>query len=74
MQRPLPDNTQQSQETNIHASGGIRAHNPIIPSPERPQTHALDGAATGIGKKKETITLFNCVPVFFLAVEKAQWD
>jgi hypothetical protein len=27
-QRPLPDNTQQSQETGIHATGGIRTRNP----------------------------------------------
>jgi len=27
-QRPLPDNTQHSQETNIYAPGGIRARNP----------------------------------------------
>ena len=26
-QRPLPDNTQHSQQTNIHASGGIRTNN-----------------------------------------------
>ena len=26
-QSPLPDNTQQSQPTNIHAPGGIRTHN-----------------------------------------------
>ena len=26
-QRPLPHNTQQSQQTNIHAPGGIRTHN-----------------------------------------------
>jgi len=26
-QRPLPDNTQHSQQTNIHAPGGIRIHN-----------------------------------------------
>ena len=25
-QRPLPDNTQHSQQTNIHAPGGIRSH------------------------------------------------
>ena len=25
-QRPLPDNTQHSQQTNIHASSGIRTH------------------------------------------------
>jgi hypothetical protein len=25
-QRPLPHNTQQSQQTNIHAPGGIRTH------------------------------------------------
>jgi hypothetical protein len=27
-QRPLPDNTQHSQQTNIHATGGIRTHSP----------------------------------------------
>ena len=27
-QRPLPDNTQQSQQTNVHAPGWIRTHNP----------------------------------------------
>ena len=27
-QRPLPDNTQHSQQTNIHAPGGIRTHDP----------------------------------------------
>jgi len=26
-QRPLPDNTQHSQQTNIHAPGGIRIYN-----------------------------------------------
>jgi hypothetical protein len=29
-QRPLPDNTQLSQETKIHAPGGIRTHNPSM--------------------------------------------
>jgi hypothetical protein len=28
LQRPLPDNTQHSQETDIHALGEIRTHNP----------------------------------------------
>jgi hypothetical protein len=27
-QKPLPDNTQHSQETDIHALGGIGTHNP----------------------------------------------
>ena len=27
LQRPLPDNTQHSQQTNFHAPGGIRTHN-----------------------------------------------
>ena len=26
-QRPIPDNTQHSQQTDIHAPGGIRTHN-----------------------------------------------
>ena len=45
-QRPLPDNTQHSKETDIHAVGGIRTRNPWK---ERPQTHTLDRAATCIG-------------------------
>jgi len=28
VQRLLPDNTQHSQETDIHAPGGIQTHNP----------------------------------------------
>jgi len=31
-QRPLPDNTQHSQQTNNHAPGGIRTHNPSKPA------------------------------------------
>ena len=27
-QRLLPDNTQHTQETNVHAPGGIQTHNP----------------------------------------------
>jgi len=27
-QRPIPDNTQHTQGTDIHAAGGIRTHNP----------------------------------------------
>jgi hypothetical protein len=37
-QRPLPHDTQHSQETNIHATRGIRTHNPQVgghgPTPE----------------------------------------
>jgi hypothetical protein len=44
-QRCLPDNTQHSQETDIHAPSGIRTRNPS----KRPQTHALARANTGIG-------------------------
>jgi len=31
-QRPLPYNTQHSQETDMHDSGGIRTHNPSKPA------------------------------------------
>jgi hypothetical protein len=44
-QRFLPDNTLQSQETNIHAPLGFE---PTYPTSERPQTHTLDRAATVI--------------------------
>jgi len=30
-QRPLPDNTQHSQQTNNHVPGGIRTHNRLRP-------------------------------------------
>jgi len=45
-QRSLPDNTQHTQQRDIHAPGGIRTHNL---RGEWPQTYALDRAATGIG-------------------------
>jgi len=46
LQRPLPDNTQHSQETDIHAFGGIPT---TIPGSARVHTHALDRAAIAIG-------------------------
>jgi hypothetical protein len=45
-QRPLPENTQHSQQTNIHAPVGFE---PTISAGERPQTYVLDCAATGTG-------------------------
>jgi len=44
--QPDPENStwQHTQQTDIHAPGGIRIHNPS----KQPQTHALDHAATGI--------------------------
>ena len=47
-QRPLPDNTQHSQQTNIHAPAGIRTHNR---SRSGRKTYSLDLAATGTGNK-----------------------
>ena len=46
LQRPLRDNTQHSQRTNIHAPMGFE---PTILAGQRPQTYALDRAATEIG-------------------------
>jgi hypothetical protein len=44
-QLPLPDNTQHSQETSI-----LQAEfEPAIPASERPQTYAVDRAATATG-------------------------
>jgi hypothetical protein len=45
-QRPLPDNTQHSQETNIHAPAECE---PAIPARQQPKTHAFDRADTGTG-------------------------
>ena len=43
LQRPLPGNTQHSQQTNIHAPDGIRTHNPSRQAAEdlrlRPRGH-----------------------------------
>jgi hypothetical protein len=47
-QRPLPDNTKHSQETDRHPA----VFEPAIPASERPQTHALDSADTGIGESQ----------------------
>jgi hypothetical protein len=46
-QRPLLDNTQHSQETDIHAPTEFE---PTILASERPQAPALDYVATGIGE------------------------
>jgi len=44
--RPLTDNQQHSQETDIHDLDG----EPGIPASKRPQTHALDHTAAEIGE------------------------
>jgi hypothetical protein len=46
-QRPLPANTQHSQETFTPQAG----FKPAIPASKRPQTHAFDRAATGFCAK-----------------------
>jgi len=51
---PIPDNTQHSQETDIHASGKIRTHNPSKRAAADPHLRQR-GQATGIGKYKITI-------------------
>ena len=40
--RPLPDKTQQSQETDIRATGGIRTHNPSNRTASDPATQPGD--------------------------------
>jgi len=49
--RPLPDNTQHSQQTSMPEAGFELA----IPASERPQTHALDREATRIGSESITV-------------------
>ena len=44
--RPLPNNTKQSQQTDIHAPGGIRTHNPSNRAASDPR---LNSAAIGNG-------------------------
>jgi len=52
-QRPLPDNTQQLQQTSMSSAG----FEPTIPSSEQPQTQASGRAATGIGTVASLICL-----------------
>jgi hypothetical protein len=60
-QRPLPDNTQYSQETDIHAAGGIRTHN------------LSRQAATGTGGENVTSRkysrIYNAEKLYFQALE-----
>ena len=53
-QRPLRDNTQHTQQTDIHASGGIRTLNPCK---RATQTHALDCHL----KMQQTVLLTNII-------------
>jgi len=46
-QTTLPDNTHNSQQTDIHAPGGIRTHDPNKRAAADP--HVLDRADTGLG-------------------------
>jgi hypothetical protein len=55
-QRLLSENTQHSQQTDIHAPVGFET---AVTVRERPQTYALDRGATGIG-----INLINSVNYF----------
>ena len=52
---PLPDNTQQSQETDIHAPAGLE---PVISESERPYTYALDCAAAEVARKDDIVYIF----------------
>jgi hypothetical protein len=45
-QRPLYDNTQHSQEIEVHAPAGFE---PTIPASERSQNYASNRTASGIG-------------------------
>jgi hypothetical protein len=60
-QRPLPDNTQHSQQTDIYTPTGFE---PAIPASERPQNYALDHVTTGIDRSfKRLSLLLYCVYV-----------
>jgi hypothetical protein len=50
-QRPLPDNTNTVQDKHPCPQVGFK---PTIPASARPQTYALDCAATGIGDRINT--------------------
>jgi hypothetical protein len=58
MQRPVPDNAQHSQETDIHAPSGFE---PTIPASQWIQIDASDHAATWIGDKRGYCMHFSVV-------------
>jgi hypothetical protein len=47
LQRPLPDKTHHSQQTDIRVPVGFE---PVIPASERPWNHALNLSATEMDK------------------------
>ena len=53
-QRPLPDNTQHSQQTYLCQPVGFE---PTISTGERMQTYALDRAATGTGDCRSVLQI-----------------
>ena len=58
-ERPLPDNTQHSQQTNRQTSMPWVGFKPTISAGERQKTYALDRAATGIGNTSTRSTEFS---------------
>jgi hypothetical protein len=50
----LPGTAKYSQETDVHASGGIL---PTIPVSERLQNHTLDCSVTGIGTSTHDVAI-----------------
>ena len=49
VEMPLLNNTQRSQEVDIHATSGIRTRNPSM---RGSRNYVLDGTATGVGKSQ----------------------
>ena len=64
-QRPLPDNKQHSQQTNIHASGGIRTH-------DRSRRAAVDLRLRPRGYWDRHI-LYNCGKIVEKLWENLKW-
>lgn len=63
-QRPLPENTRHSHETDIYASGEIPA---LSANKKVPHNYAVDGTVTGIGQSvhledKKQLNIF-CIKV-----------
>ena len=87
--RTLPDKTQHSQETDIHAPGGIRTHNPsneVVADPRLRNARPLESALLILywrkfeQKKKKISEIFsttthrNCPPCTFKSTDKWAYD
>jgi hypothetical protein len=71
-QRPLPDNTQHSQRTDIHGPGGIRTRNPSKRAATDPRRRLRDQRDRPLRYSMEEVHKFNDTSRYIL--QEKWWD